>query len=162
MKDPAWLVIARKHLGLTEIPGKATHPTIRRWLIDLKAWWTDDETPWCGTFVAAVMREAGHALPKHWYRARAWLEWGAPLPRPILGAVVVYARGGAGHVGFVVGLDRTGRIVTLGGNQGNAVSVAPFDPSRVLGYRWPTNTPLPARASAPRIETGGRSSNQEA
>jgi uncharacterized protein (TIGR02594 family) len=59
--EPHWLPIARKYIGLTEIPGKAHNPTILRWLTELKAWWKDDETPWCGTFVAAVLREAGLA-----------------------------------------------------------------------------------------------------
>ena len=161
MTAPLWLELARKHLGTTEIPGRATHPKIRRWLIDLRAWWTDDETPWCGTFVAAMMKEAGQPLPRHWYRARAWLEWGQPLTGPALGAIVVYARGGGGHVNFAVGLDTRGRVMGLGGNQGNAVSVAPFDRSRVLGYRWPMNVPLPAPWGLPVIETGARSSNEE-
>jgi uncharacterized protein (TIGR02594 family) len=161
VSEPNWLPIARRYLGTTEIPGKTTHPTIRKWLIDLKAWWTDDETPWCGTFVGAVIREAGHPPPKHWYRARAWLDWGLKLSSPRLGAIVVYARGGAGHVGFIVGLDAKGRVMTLGGNQGNSVNVAPFDPARVLGYRWPIHAALVGPAYAPRVESGGVSSRNE-
>jgi uncharacterized protein (TIGR02594 family) len=154
--------VARKYIGMTEIPGKTTHPTIRRWLIDLNAWWTDDETPWCGTFVGAVMREAGFTPPKAWYRARAWLDWGRPLPNPILGAIVVYERGSGGHVGFVSGLDARGRVMTLGGNQGNAVNVAPFERSRVLGYRWPPNAPEPILTSPPVVQSGAASSRNEA
>jgi len=162
MQEPSWVGIARRHLGVTEIPGKATHPAIRRWLLDLRAWWADDETPWCGTFVAAVLREAGHALPQHWYRARAWATWGTALAGPALGAVVVYERKGGGHVGFVVGTDERGRIVTLGGNQGNSISVAPFERDRVLAFRWPPFLPPPASHTLPLIETGARSSREEA
>lgn len=136
--EPPWLPIARAHRGLRETPGRATTPTIARWLLSLRAWWTDDETPWCGTFAAVVMREAGYKLPKAWYRARAWLEWGFPLDEPELGCIVVFARSGGGHVGFVVGRDRLrGRLMVLGGNQNDAVTVAPFPTWRVIGYRWP-------------------------
>lgn len=160
--EPPWLVVARQHIGLAEIPGKEHSPVITGWLTTLKAWWRDDETPWCGVFVAACMREAGMELPKHWYRAKGWLDWGHELPAPRIGCVVVYERKGGGHVGFVVGRDANGRILTLGGNQGNRVSVAPFDMSRVIGYRWPHRAGglLPA-AGLPLIESSAASSTQE-
>lgn len=135
--EPHWLAVARKYLGTTEIPGKETTPQIARWLRELKAWWSDDETPWCGVFVAAIMG-AVEPPPKHWYRAKAWAEWGQPVA-PQTGAVVVFERKGGGHVGLLVGKDQQGRLLVLGGNQGNRVSVAPFDPARVLAYRWPRN-----------------------
>lgn len=134
---PPWLANAEKHVGLAEIPGKDTAPTIRRWLLALKAWWQDDETPWCGVYVAEAMREAGMPLPQHWYRAKGWLDWGYKLDAPVFGCVVIFEREGGGHVGFAVGRNADGRLLVLGGNQGNRVSVAPFDQSRVIGYRWP-------------------------
>lgn len=143
MSEPAWLVEARRHVGLRELPGAPTAPTIAAWLQQLGAWWRDDETPWCGTAVAAWMQANGIAPAKAWYRARAWLEWGTPIASPVVGAVVVFERAGGGHVGLVVGRDDRGRLLVLGGNQGNSVSVAPFEMSRALGYRWPT----PALAS---------------
>ncbi|HOW94311.1 MAG TPA: TIGR02594 family protein [Mycolicibacterium fallax] len=164
-REPTWLIAARRHVGLAETPGRATTPTIRRWLIDLRAWWTDDETPWCGVAVAAWMREAGIELPRHWYRARAWLDWGLPLAHPAVGAVVVYGRGGGGHVGLIAGRDERGRLMTLGGNQGNRVSIAPFEPSRVLGYRWPAHrlAELQAVDSLPLLAANGQpSSHNEA
>lgn len=137
LDEPLWLRIARADLGVAEIPGKDTAPAIRKWLIELKAWWTDDETPWCATAVAHWMRQAGEELPLHWYRARAWLDWGVPLVRATVGAVVVFAREGGGHVGLVVGQDQRYRLLVLGGNQGDRVSIAPFPFDRVIGYRWP-------------------------
>lgn len=136
--DPSWLAEARRDLGLRELPGAPTAPKISAWLSQLGAWWRDDETPWCGTACAAWMRSVGIEVPKHWYRARGWLEWGSPIPAPALGAVVVFERPGGGHVGIVAGKDARGRLMVIGGNQGNAVSIAPFDMDRVLGYRWPT------------------------
>jgi uncharacterized protein (TIGR02594 family) len=155
MSNPDWLHLARRHLGLRETPGVATTPLIRRWLIELRAWWQDDETPWCGTFCAAVMREAGLPLPKAWYRARAWLDWGQPLPRDLLGCIVVFDRAGGGHVGFVVGRNILGQLLVLGGNQGNQVSIAAFHTGRVLGYRWPPGVPYVAAAPVPLLASNG-------
>ena len=138
LHEPIWLQNARADLGLREIPGAPTAPRIAEWLSKLRAWWRDDETPWCGVAVAGWMVQSGiDALPKHWYRARGWLDWGLPLDRAFLGAIVVFEREGGGHVGIVVGRDHLGRLLVIGGNQGNAVSIAPFLPERVLGYRWP-------------------------
>ena len=152
MTEPSWLKRARAFVGLREVPGRATAPIISKWLVMLRAWWSDDETPWCGVFAAAVMRLEGFDPPQRWYRARAWLDFGTPIREPALGCVVVFERKGGGHVGFVVGNDEAGRLMVLGGNQGNAVTIAPFDRSRVLGYRWPTTNlapggPLPLVAS---------------
>ena len=144
MSDPDWLKAARAYLGLAEISGIKHNPVILRWLTSLKAWWSEDETPWCGTFVAAALRESGLPVAKAWYRAKAWLEYGTQLVTPKVGCIVVFDRAGGGHVGFVVGHDEQGRLMVLGGNQGNKVSIAPFDVSRVLGYRWPYPTILPA------------------
>jgi len=162
MSEPAWLAAARGYIGTKEIPGKDTTPTIQRWLRALRAWWNDDETPWCGTAVAAWMLEAGiQQLPVHWYRAKGWIGWGIPLQQPVVGCVVVFERDGGGHVGLVVGVDRAGRRMGLGGNQGNRVCVAPFDRSRVIGYQWPAGQDI-LMASLPVIASSAASSTQEA
>lgn len=136
MIEPRWLRTARDDVGLRELAGAPTAPKIGAWLQRLGAWWRDDETPWCGVAVAAWMRASDVPLPRHWYRAKGWLDWGLPVP-PTVGAVVVFERQGGGHVGLLLGKDESGRLLVLGGNQGNAVSIAPFDPSRAIGYRWP-------------------------
>lgn len=143
-----WLVEARRHLGLRELPGAPTEPTIARWLKELKAWWSEDATPWCGTFAAHCIKAQGLALPTHWYRAKDWLNWGEVLTDPAEGCIVVFNREGGGHVGFVIGRDLRGRLLVIGGNQGDAVSVAPFEFSRVAGYRWPTGATVPPRPGA--------------
>lgn len=159
--EPSWLTTARSYIGLAEIPGKQHSPTIINWLIRLKAWWRDDEVPWCGTFVAACFSQAEIVLPKHWYRAKDWLNWGITMTVPTVGCVVVYERTGGGHVGFVVGQDARGYLQTLGGNQLNRVSIAPFDRSRVLGYRWPAGEVVTA-APLPFLDSNGQPSTNEA
>lgn len=160
--SPPWLARAEEHIGLAEIPGKNTAPMIRKWLLALKAWWQDDETPWCGVYVAAAMREAGMPLPQHWYRAKGWMDWGLRLDAPALGCIVVFERQGGGHVGLAVGRNADGRLLVLGGNQGNRVSVAPFDEDRVLGYRWPLAGAHFPRLSLPVTNVSAGSSHNEA
>jgi uncharacterized protein (TIGR02594 family) len=140
---PTWLLEAYHHIGMAEVPGPPTHPTITTWLRRLKAWWADDETPWCGVFVAACIDQAGLPLPRLWMRAKAWADWGVRLAQPVPGCIVVFARQGGGHVGFVVGRTKAGLLMVLGGNQGDKVSIAPFELSRVLAYVWPAGVPVP-------------------
>ena len=154
-----WLTEARKHIGLKEVKGVQTNLKIKSWLSNLRAWWSDDETAWCGTFVAHCIKTAGYPLPKHWYRAKDWLNWGIEISAPCLGCVVVFERIGGGHVGFVVGKDNTGRLMVLGGNQGDAVTVVPFQASRVAGYRMPVGTF--SRGALPTFTTNEKSSSNE-
>lgn len=142
INDVPWVSEARRHIGVAEIPGPKTSGVITGWLRRLGAWWTDDETPWCGVFVAACFEVVGISRPKNWMRAKAWLEWGEAIPAPVYGCVVIFTRDGGGHVGFVVGITPTGRLMVLGGNQKNRVSIAPFDPGRAVGYRIPPGAPL--------------------
>lgn len=149
--SPEWMAYALSQIGVKEVPGPANSPVIARWLKALKAWWSDDATPWCGVFVAHVLQRATQVVPQHWYRAKAWLEWGKSCP-PAYGAVCVLARQGGGHVFFVTKVS-TNFVWGIGGNQGDAVSEAKFARSRVLGFRWPASLPLPAAATA--VADGG-------
>ncbi|MEY4416887.1 MAG: hypothetical protein RIQ53_4180 [Pseudomonadota bacterium] len=160
MTDPLWLTIARRDVGVREISGTRTAGRIAGWLRALRAWWQDDETPWCGIAVGGWMMEAAVQPPAQPWRARAWADWGQACGWCV-GAVVVYERGGAGHVGLMVGLDQRGRILTLGGNQGDAVTIAPFEPSRVLATRWPASD-LPPVAGLPTVLSSAPSSTREA
>ncbi len=146
--EPLWVRAARRYIGVAEIPGKDTAPVISRWLKRLGAWWDEDATPWCGTFVAACLDDVGLPRPQHWYRARAYLDYGTRIPAPVMGAITVFARTGGGHVGFAVGRNEHGALMILGGNQGDRVSIAAFDPARVLGYVWPPGAPYSSQPLA--------------
>lgn len=148
--EPLWLEHARSHLGLKEIPGPKHNPTIVKWLVKLKAWWQDDETPWCGTFVAHCFDAVGLKPAKNWFRAKAWLEWGVAVA-PRLGAVAVFDRKGGGHVGFLVGETATTYAV-LGGNQGNAVNVMSLAKERLRGCRWPAGVSKSPVIALPKVE----------
>lgn len=162
MSEPVWLLWARGHIGLREIKGAPTAPVIAGWLKKLKAWWADDETPWCGVLVAAAMNSQSIPIPKAWFRAKEWATWGQRLMSPCVGCVAVFERTGGGHVAIVVGKDDSGRLLCLGGNQGDAVSIAPFDRTRVIAYRWPPGEPLPMTSALPLIASAAKSSTNEA
>ena len=135
-----WLLYATEELarGVEEIPGRDHNARILEYHAATTLAATDDETPWCSSFVAWCFVQAG--VPGQTSaRARSWLEWGLPVEaRP--GAVCVLWRtrpdSANGHVGFFLGgMDL--HIYLLGGNQGDRVSVSAYPLSRVLGFRWP-------------------------
>jgi uncharacterized protein (TIGR02594 family) len=142
MSEPRWITIARKYNGLREVPGVRHNPIILGWLKLINSWDSTDEAPWCGTFIGAMFKHAGVKIPLLAMQAKAWLKWGKSIP-VCVGAVGVKSRVGGGHVTFIVGRTKEGRYVGLGGNQGDAVSYALFDPKVFEDFRWPDGEPIP-------------------
>lgn len=142
-----WASVARAEMatGVREVPGEKHQTRILEYhgTTTLKA--TSDEIAWCSAFANWCMLATG-IVGTRLANARSWLKWGRVLTQPLPGCVAVLTRGSdpwSGHVGFYVRTSGT-RIYLLGGNQGNAISEAPFAKSRVLGYRWPLAAPLPS------------------
>lgn len=165
MSEPLWLTEARSRIGQREF-AVGSNPFIASLWINAVAVWQalgadDSGAPWCGSFIDHCMRTAGQKPPPHSYRARAWLEWGQSIVAPCVGCVVVFERTGGGHVGFVVGRDANHNLMVLGGNQKDAVSIAPFARPRVLGYRWKKGE-TPTLARLPLLNSDGRLSMNEA
>ncbi len=163
--EPAWLTHARQHIGLREIPGPKHHPVIlAMWRAIRRGGIRDDETAWCAAFVGWCLESTGF-VSSRFESARSYLTWGVPLEGPVVGAVCVLGRkgahAGAGHVFIVTGRAPDGRIVGIGGNQGNAVREDPFDLDRVQGYRYPAGVAVPVSRPLP-IIVAGRSSVSEA
>jgi|GEM_PF-3303539 len=145
MDDPTWLRTAREWIGQREVPGPASNSWIKDLWHRLRggAWFwkhygeDDSKLPWCGAFCAAVFDECGMPYPKQYASALAWRQWGEATP-PRLGALAVLQREGGGHVGFVTARSPGHQYVQLlGGNQGDAVSLAWFPTWRVVAYRKP-------------------------
>jgi uncharacterized protein (TIGR02594 family) len=141
-----WYEEAKSLLGLKEIKGRATNADIARWLKDLHAPWSDDETAWCGSFVGHCIGAtlADEPLPANPFGARNWGKFGVRCD-PQVGAVLVFWRNtkqsGLGHVGFYAGEDASNYHV-LGGNQSDSVSVAKVPKVRFLDARWPKTAPF--------------------
>jgi len=151
MMEPRWLTEARKYIGTKEIPGVKHESLIVSWWKAIKRGGIkSDEVPWCAAFVGAMLESVG-IQSSRFESAKSYLSWGVPLEEPQVGCVVVFTRDGGGHVGFVVGRDKYNRLIVLGGNQGNAVTIAAFSRDRVSGYRWPTPGPA-LQTSLPVIE----------
>lgn len=142
--EPAWLTEARRYIGQREIKGVNHNPFILGWWKAIKRGGIKtDEVPWCAAFVGAMLEAAG-IVSSRFESAKSYLDWGRALEAPELGCIVVFQRDGGGHVGFVMGRDKAGNLLVLGGNQGDAVSIAAFGRGRVVGYRWPTAVPVVA------------------
>lgn len=131
--------LAQRFVGIKEVPGADSNPQILAMLKLDAAWPTADEVPWCSAFVnyiAWLLR-----LPRSKdLRARSWLDVGVAVELTAASPgfdVVVIKRGDdpvQGHVGFYAGMTLRG-VFILSGNQSNAVSVAQFPASSVLGVR---------------------------
>ncbi|MEW6405154.1 MAG: SH3 domain-containing C40 family peptidase [Chloroflexota bacterium] len=144
--EPPWLVIARKELGVKEIPGADNNPRVVEYLnatTNLSASVrSKDETPWCSAFVNWVMGQAGIVGTRH-ALARSWQGWGEHIDEPYVGCIVVFQREqGFGHVGFYLEETET-HIKVLGGNQQNPatgifeVSEKYYSKADFLEYRSP-------------------------
>lgn len=139
------LALAERFVGQREIPGPVDNPWVVAFSSTIDGSAPDDETPWCSTFVNGICWMLG--LPRSNSRAaRSWLKVGRPvtLAAAVPDFTVVILQRGAGkqpgpevlnapgHVGFLV--RKSGDTIwLLGGNQGDAVTIAPFRAERVLG-----------------------------
>jgi uncharacterized protein (TIGR02594 family) len=148
---PKMLKEALKLYGTLEAPGSPNNPMILAWAKEVKAaGYTQDSIPWCGLFIAVCAKRAGwDAAPKGnalW--ARNWASWGNAVKTPMLGDVLVFARGSAGHVAIYVGEDATHWHI-LGGNQKDQVNIVRRAKSPApLGIRrapWKTAQPSNVR-----------------
>lgn len=138
--DPAWLTIALREeaLGIEETPGPAANPRIIEYHRHTTLEAGSDEVSWCAAFVGFCLDEA-HVGGTGSAAARSYCNWGQPC-EPQRGAVVVFRRGTQpwqGHVGFILDVLPDGRLLVLGGNQGDKVCREIFRTSAVLAYRWP-------------------------
>lgn len=144
--------LAMRFVGVREVAGSASNPQVLAMLKlsgsgDFDAWPEDDAVPWCSAFVNYIAWLARYPRSKS-LRARSWLRVGVPIE---LGEaepgfdVVILKRGrgeqpgpdvikAPGHVGFFAGIDGP-NVLVLGGNQSNAVTVAPYPRGSLLGVR---------------------------
>jgi len=145
--DPAWIKAARSKIGEREIKGPSHNGWIAKgWRRLGVTWFVDDETPWCGYFVADCLNAASLPYPKNFPSAASFRDYGVACPAQ-LGAIGVKARKGGNHVFFIVGETADGRFFkALGGNQGNAVSIMDILKSDVDAIRWPPGVPLVPRS----------------
>lgn len=132
----SWFEIARREVGVKELRGIADNPRIITYHSTTTLRATDDEVPWCSSFVNWCMKTAGYPHTKS-AAAKSWLNYGRRIDKPVQGCIVVMTRTGGNHVGFFDGFQN-GMVRVLGGNQDDAVNTKIFRPYRVLAYVLPT------------------------
>lgn len=127
---------AHKEFGVKETPGPLSTPRVQEYLktCGLNV---GDDTAWCSAFVNWAVLKSG-LKGTNSAAARSWLDWGQSSTGKH-GDIVVYWRGSKtgwqGHVGFVNKIESDGSIWTLGGNQGDAVSIVKYPKDRLLAFR---------------------------
>lgn len=140
--SPPWLVRAFEDLGFHET---GDNQGIQAFIADAHAGSLGD--PWCAIAACAWLERAGIRSPRSASSQSFRRDPNfAKLTGPALGAIAVYWRNsptsGLGHVGFYVGETAT-QILTLGGNESDAVREQ-FEPkTKLWGYWWPKSVPLP-------------------
>lgn len=179
MTELPWLTEAKKHIGQHEIKGAKHNPIITGWLKVMggfaeanKSWYSDDETPWCGLFVGYCLGKAGRYVIPDWYRAKAWADDKrmTRLAKPCVGAIAVKSRQGGGHVTFVVGKDKRGYLMCLGGNQSDSVNIAAYPPNAFESFWFPSKIgsdgkpvkaqPAAERYTLPIVTANGTAGNE--
>lgn len=144
-QSPKVIAEAVKFIGTKEIVGNKHNPVILDWADDLglRKTYTNDEIPWCGLFVAFIVKKAGFEVVDKPLWALSWSNWGDTVTTPMFGDVLTFKRNGGGHVGFYVGEDDKCYHV-LGGNQSNSVSVMRLEKTRLHKARrckWKVSQP---------------------
>lgn len=122
--------------GTQEYVGPTNNPQILEWAKECGISYASDDVPWCGLFVAVVVKRSGWEVVKNPLWARSWLAFGTRPDKPGLGDVLVFSRDGGGHVGFYIAEDAECYHV-IGGNQSDSVSITRIKKSRLLGARRP-------------------------
>lgn len=143
---PSWLTEATKDLGFHET---GDNRGIEKLIASARC--GELGQPWCAIATNAWLERAGihgtRSPSSQSFRRDANF---VNLDGPALGAIAVYWRGsgpnsGQGHVGLYIGETAT-QVLTLGGNESDAVRKQ-FEPkSRLFGFWWPKSVPLPSIA----------------
>jgi uncharacterized protein (TIGR02594 family) len=180
IQRPLWLQAGLALVGTKEFAGAKDNPVIIDWAKDeggdIAKSYTHDSIAWCALFGNHVLTKVGLEGPETLWaldfnpelmQKRVGHSWPAvQISGPAVGAFAPMLRDGGGHITIVAGKDQRGNIMGLGGNQSDAVTIAPFAVSRLnKGYWWPAGVPLPDKiglSHLPIITSTGKVSSQEA
>lgn len=168
---PLWLEAGIKLLGTHEGVGSKDNQTIIDWAKeeggDIAKEYTHDEIPWCALFANHILTKVGLKGTETLWALDFAGKWPCiQLAAPAVGAFAPMKRNGGGHITIIVGKDQHGNVMGLGGNQSDAVTIAPFSPSRLnQGFYWPKGVSLPTVLgfnSLPLVTSNGKVSTNEA
>lgn len=167
---PLWLQAGLRWLGTKERPGSGNNSVIIDWAKEeggnIAKTYTHDSIPWCALFTNTMLTEAGLPGTESLWALDFAGKWPSiNLQEPAVGAFAPMVRNGGGHIICIVGRFGNGLIAGLGGNQGDAVTIAGFPMSRLnKGFWWPASVPRPRATgfnSLPIVGTSGKVSSNE-
>jgi uncharacterized protein (TIGR02594 family) len=167
---PSILVEALKHVGTLEHK-EGNNPSIIKWAQEiggkLADVYTADSIPWCGLFMAIVVKRArgAHEIVKDPLWALNWGTYGEKAECAKLGDILVFVRrtstgAKAGHVGIYVGEDEDAYHV-LGGNQKDAVNIARIAKDRLYTIRRIPYKVMPKNVRTINLPKTGKLSTNE-
>ena len=161
--DPEWLNIAKLEIGVKEVRGSKSNPTILNYFKSVGSGWIKkDSMAWCGAFVGWALTEAGVDVPRpvmggfRAVSAKTWQKFGYEMDSSevVPGAIVILRdtndtsedTDSGYHVAFYLRTevkDGNTSIVLLGGNQSDSVKVKSYPMSswEVVSYQWPWGEP---------------------
>jgi uncharacterized protein (TIGR02594 family) len=161
---PQMLLHALAIYGTREFKGAADNPVILAWAEEcgIRSY-IHDSTAWCGLAMAVCAKRAGWEFNPSgnalW--ARNWSLWGTPIATAMLGDVLVFPRGDAGHVALYVGEDDA-HYHCLGGNQSDMVNIVRKPKRPILAIRRaPWRIAQPANVRVVRLSSTGIVSTKE-
>lgn len=140
-----WMTMATNEKGQSELPGNLHNPRILEYHAATALHATNDETPWCSSFVNWCLKQAS-INGTNSAAAASWVSWGQATS-PQYGAIIVIYKPNAAnssltssgnHVGFLVEESAT-HYKILGGNQSDQVKETKFPKSswQLKAMRWP-------------------------
>jgi len=151
--DFKWLKIAFAELGTPELEDPLENQRIVQYLKTCEYSLPhineeSDETNWCAAFTNWCIENAGYSGTNSAW-ALDWANWGTKAENLTRGSIAVFKRfvmsegvkQTFGHVGFFLGRDQEdeNKLVILGGNQGNTVSIKSYpiksDEYEFVGFR---------------------------
>lgn len=167
---PLWVEAGIKLLGLREGAGAKDNKAIIDWAKDeggdIADDYTHDSIPWCALFANHILTKVGLKGTETLWALDFAGKWPSiRLNGPAVGAFAPMKRTGGGHITIIVGKDQHGNPMGLGGNQSDAVTIAPFAMSRLnQGFYWPAGVTMPANVginTLPIIKSNGQLSVKE-
>lgn len=160
---PRMVKIALDQLGTKEVSGSGNNATILSWAKELGITdtYSADSIPWCGLFIALVVKRSGREPVVNPLWARNWGKFGNKATVAMLGDIVVFVRPGGGHVAFYIAEDKDCYHV-LGGNQGDAVTIMRIEKNRCIAIRRPVYNNQPESVKQYFVKAGGVVSTNEA
>ena len=140
---PPWMAEMYRRKGLHE---KKDNSSLTSWLRSGKFLGDPAKLPWCGDAVetAIVRTLPSELVPDNPFWAQGWGTFGVKAKASDVGAIgVIRWSARAGHVGIVAAYDSTRqRVLMLGGNQSDAITLSWFPLSKFVAFRWPSTFPF--------------------